>query len=92
MEIPTEQIEELKKKICEALKIDVNEHDENKSFKDYGADSLDMLEIVFEAEGIFNTTINEEDARSISCFKDIVSYINEKAEEIEKEKEEKKEE
>ncbi len=92
MEIPTEQIEELKKKICEALKIDVNELDENKSFKDYGADSLDMLEIVFEAEGIFNTTINEEDARSISCFKDIVSYINEKAEEIEKEKEEKKEE
>ncbi len=92
MEIPTEQIEELKKKICEALKIDVNELDKNKSFKDYGADSLDMLEIVFEAEGIFNTTINEEDARSISCFKDIVSYINEKAEEIEKEKEEKKEE
>ncbi len=92
MEIPTEQIEELKKKICEALKIDVNELDGNKSFKDYGADSLDMLEIVFEAEGIFNTTINEEDARSISCFKDIVSYINEKAEEIEKEKEEKKQE
>ena len=92
MEILTEQIKELKNKICEALKTDVNELDENKSFKDYGADSLDMLEIVFEAEGIFNTTINEEDARSISCFKDIVSYINEKAEEIEKEKEEKKEE
>lgn len=43
--------------------------------KDIGADSLDIVEFLMDAENEWGTTIEEEDVKNLHTIGDIVKYI-----------------
>ena len=45
------------------------------SFNDLGLDSLDVAQLLFEAEDAFGISFDMEKAADITCIGDIASYI-----------------
>ncbi|MBA7595289.1 Acyl carrier protein [subsurface metagenome] len=72
--------EEIFKKLKEII-IDILDIKEDKIaheatfLDDFGADSLDIVEIVMAMEEAFNIEIPDEDVEKISSVKDTVEYI-----------------
>ena len=65
--------------LVEKLAVEPNEVTmDAKLEEDLLADSLDILEIVLEAEKVFTIDINDEDAADIKTVKDIVDLIEKK--------------
>ncbi len=46
------------------------------TFKDLGADSLDIVELIMEFETVFGIDIKDEDAESIKTIQDAVDLIH----------------
>ncbi|NDB61652.1 hypothetical protein EB001_24915 [bacterium] len=61
----------LKKKIIK----DASEIRDDMTLEDLDVDSLDMLDIIFEAEGVIQLKIPFEDAKKLKTFHDIVDLI-----------------
>ena len=65
--------------LVEKLAVEPNEVTmDAKLEEDLLADSLDILEIVLEAEKVFTIDINDEDAADVKTVKDIVDLIEKK--------------
>ena len=62
--------------ISEKLSIPVENITENATFKDLGADSLDIAEIIMSFEEVFGIEIKDEDAEKIKTVGDAVELIN----------------
>jgi acyl carrier protein len=64
-------------RICENLGI--NKTDDNIDvsafFKDLGADSVDIMELIMEFEEEFEFTIPDEEAEKIRTIRDLIDYI-----------------
>jgi len=48
----------------------------NSSFKDLGADSLDIVELIMSFEEEFGIEIKDEDAEKIRTVEEVVAYIH----------------
>lgn len=68
--------EEIKKVICEQLEVEPEEVTMDTTFKDLGADSLDLFQVVIEIEERYG--IQLEDAESIKSVRDAVEYVEKK--------------
>ena len=51
-----------------------------KFIEDLGADSLDTVELVMAFEEEFGIEVPDEDAEKLTSVGDVISYVNEKAE------------
>jgi len=75
------QREDTLKKVCaiiaEKLKTPEESIKEDASFKDLGADSLDIVDMTMSFEDVFGIDINDEDAEKIRTVRDIVDHIHE---------------
>jgi len=65
-------LEKFKKK----LNIDVV--DEAKTLKDYGLDSLDMVELILELEDEYNIKFSDEEMTSLQTISDLIHAIHKK--------------
>ena len=66
----------LKELIVELLEIDEDEVTMDASFMDdFGADSLDIIELLTAVEEAFKVEIPDEDAEKIKTVQDAVDYI-----------------
>jgi len=71
--------EQLKKLIVELLEIDEGEVVPEASFvDDFGADSLDFVELLTAVEEGFKVEVPDEDASKLQTVQDVVNYIFEK--------------
>ncbi len=71
--------EEIKKMIVQNLNLDSNEITEETNFKkDLGVDSLDLFELVSNAEDEFGIEISSEELESIETVGDFVKYIEDR--------------
>lgn len=72
--------ERLKKLIVELLEVDEAKVVPEASFvDDFGADSLDFIELITAAEEAFRIEISDEDAGKMQTVQDAVDYIESKA-------------
>jgi len=62
--------------ISEKLSIPAENITEAATFKDLGADSLDIAEIIMSFEEVFGIEIKDEDAEKIKTINDAVELIN----------------
>lgn len=62
--------------IAEQLKIDRAAIKPESTFKDLGADSLDMVQIIMKLEEQFGIEINDADAEKMEKLSDAVTYVN----------------
>jgi acyl carrier protein len=62
--------------IAQELKVDPASVAETSTFKDLGADSLDMVQIVMKFEEQFGLEIKDEDAEHMNNVADVVNYIH----------------
>ena len=46
------------------------------SFKDLGADSLDIVDMIMEFEEVFGIQINDDDAEKIKTVEEVANYIH----------------
>lgn len=74
------QREEVKKQVVQivadqmgAAESEINE--DTKLQDDLGADSLDMVELMFEFEDEYQISIDDEDVEKWSTVKDIIDYV-----------------
>ena len=49
---------------------------ESEIIKDLGADSLDLVEMLFSMDEVFGVTVSDEQTESIKTVKDIVDIID----------------
>lgn len=71
--------EEIKKMIVQNLNFDSDEITEETNFKkDLGVDSLDLFELVSNAEDEFGIEISSEELESIETVGDFVKYIEDR--------------
>ncbi len=63
--------------IAEKLNMPVTSIEATSTFKDLGADSLDIVEIIMSFEEIFGIEIKDEDAEKIKIIQDAVDIIHE---------------
>ena len=71
--------EKVKEIIVEQLGVDASSVNADSSFiNDFGADSLDTVELVMAFEEEFDIEIPDEDAEKISTVGKAISYIKEK--------------
>lgn len=71
--------EKVKEIIVEQLGVEANSITSDSSFiNDFGADSLDTVELVMAFEEEFDIEIPDEDAEKISTVGKAISYIKEK--------------
>ena len=69
----------IQKIISDQLDIEIDEITENKSFKDdFGADSLDIVELIMAIEDEFGIEIPEEDTEGIKTVSDALDYLEER--------------
>lgn len=74
-----EIFEQLKKLIVELLEVDEKEVIPEASFvDDFGADSLDFVELLTAVEEAFKVEIPDEDASKLQTVQDAVNYVLEK--------------
>lgn len=72
-----EQIfQKVKEVTAEQLGADLNDIKEDSSFRDLGADSLDMVELVMIFEEEFNISIPDEDVDQFITIQTAVNYIS----------------
>ncbi|BCJ96118.1 acyl carrier protein [Anaerocolumna cellulosilytica] len=72
-------IEKLKEIIANQLTVEISEIKEESSFKeDFGADSLDLFELVMALEEEFDVEIPSEDLNSIGTVEDVINYLKNK--------------
>lgn len=77
-----ETMQEIVTRIIRKQDIDLNS---TTSFKDIGADSLDIVQILVALEDAFDIEIEDEDLKTINNLRDFVTYIKGKvAEKAEK--------
>jgi acyl carrier protein len=62
--------------IAEQLRIDRATIKPESTFKDLGADSLDMVQIIMKLEEQFGIEINDDDAQKMEKLADAVNYVN----------------
>ena len=67
-----ETIREIVTRIIRKQDIDLNS---TTSFKDIGADSLDIVQILVALEDAFDIEIEDEDLKTINNLRDFVTYI-----------------
>lgn len=68
--------ERLKKLVVELLEVDEKEVVPEASFvDDFGADSLDFVELITAVEDAFGIELPDEDAEKITTVQDAVNYI-----------------
>jgi acyl carrier protein len=71
--------EQLKKLIVELLEVDESKVVPKASFADdFGADSLDFIELITAVEDTFKIEIPDEDAEKLQTVQDAVDYIESK--------------
>jgi len=71
--------DKLKKLIMELLEIDDGKVVPEASFvDDFGADSLDFIELITAVEDTFGIEIPDEDAEKMTTVQNAVEYINSK--------------
>jgi acyl carrier protein len=63
--------------IAEKLNMPKENINPEATFKDLGADSLDIVEIIMSFEEIFGIEIKDEDAEKIKTVQDAADHINE---------------
>jgi acyl carrier protein len=63
--------------IAEKLNIQESNIKTESTFKDLGADSLDIVEIIMSFEELFGIEIKDEDAEKIKTVQDAVNHIHE---------------
>jgi acyl carrier protein len=49
---------------------------EDSTFNDIGADSLDMVEVIMKLEEQFGIEIKDEEAEHMKSVKDVVDFVN----------------
>ncbi|MDD3207628.1 MAG: phosphopantetheine-binding protein [Bacilli bacterium] len=59
-------------------KLNIDEVDEAKTLKDYGLDSLDMVELILELEDEYNIKFSDEEMTSLQTIGDLISAIHKK--------------
>ena len=71
-------LEKVRKMISKQLDIDMDRIDENTDIADdLGADSLDLVELLMEAEEVFPVTFDENAMKDFKTVGDVVKYIEE---------------
>ncbi len=71
-----EIFEKLKKVITDILDIEEEKISfESKFLEDFGADSLDIVEMVMSIEEEFNIEIPDEDVEKVLSVNDVINYI-----------------
>ncbi|MEA3464622.1 MAG: acyl carrier protein [Thermodesulfobacteriota bacterium] len=69
--------ERVKKIVAEQLGVEEDQVTPEASFMDdFGADSLDTVELVMALEEEFDIEISDEDAEKIMAVKDAVAYVS----------------
>jgi acyl carrier protein len=61
--------------VAEVVGISKDNIDVSSTFKDLGADSLAILDIISNCEDAFDMTIADEDAENLKNLQDAVEYI-----------------
>ena len=70
-----QDLEKVKKIIVDKLNCDPSEVNEEATFADLGADSLDSVELIMSFEEAYNIEIPDEDAEKIKTVSDVLDYI-----------------
>jgi acyl carrier protein len=71
--------EKVKKIISDKLGVDIGKvTDEARFVDDFGADSLDTVDLVMALEEEFNVEISNKEAQEIQSVKDAIAFINNK--------------
>lgn len=66
----------LKEIISKLLRIDINQIKEDSSIeKDFGASSIDLIQLMSALENEFELEIEDEDIEKLVSFKDAVAYL-----------------
>jgi len=74
-----ETFEQLKKLVIELLEVEESKVVPEASFADdFGADSLDFIELITAVEDTFKIEIPDEDAEKLQTVQDAVDYIESK--------------
>lgn len=71
-----EILEKLKPIIYNVLNVQAEEVNEDKTFKDLRADSLDSVEVIMEIEKQFNLAIPDHEMEKFTNIRSIVDYIS----------------
>ncbi len=61
--------------VAQKLNRDKTTLQEQQTFEELGADSLDMVEIVMRLEEVFGIEIKDEDAEKLTSLKDVIDYV-----------------
>lgn len=74
-----EIFEKVKKVIVEGLDVEEEKVELSSAFiDDFGADSLDIVELVMSLEEEFGISIEDQDAEKLATVEDVVKYIESK--------------
>ncbi len=74
-----EIFEKVKKVIVDQLDVEEDKVQLNAAFvDDFGADSLDIVELVMSLEEEFGISIEDQDAEKLATVEDVVKYIESK--------------
>jgi acyl carrier protein len=57
--------------------LDVSTINESSKFEDLGLDSMDTIQLLFDAEDNFGISFEGDEAKGFTCVGDIISYIEE---------------
>lgn len=69
-------LDELRKLVAEELGVEEGEVNPEASFvEDFGADSLDLVQLMIAIEGRFHLEISDEDAGKLVKVQDAVDYL-----------------
>jgi acyl carrier protein len=72
--------EKVKKLISEKLDIDLKDIVPEANFvNDFGADSLDLVELIMSMEEEFNIEIEDSEAEKIKTVQDVINFLQNKA-------------
>ncbi|HOC80823.1 MAG TPA: acyl carrier protein [Bacilli bacterium] len=59
-------------------KLNIEVVDEGKTLKDYGLDSLDMVELILELEDEYKIKFTDEEMTSLQTIGDLISAVHKK--------------
>jgi len=65
----------VKRIIASHLELEADMLTDDATFKDFGADSIEIVELILAFEVEFNIEIPESDAENLRSLKDIYTYI-----------------
>ena len=76
----------VRKIVMEQLALDADKIPDNKAsfVDDLGLDSLETVELIMDLEEAFGIEIPDKDAQQISSLQEMIDYIVEKVEKVEK--------